>query len=75
MQQSPKTSEPSMEEILASIRKIIAEDPADVPPPAQAHQVPAPQAPASHSLAPASTNTALPRADAAAARRLPEGAA
>lgn len=31
---SPKGSEPSMEEILASIRKIVADDPARTPPPA-----------------------------------------
>ena len=56
MQRSPKATEPSMEEILASIRKIIAEDPAGAAPahPAQ------PMVPGAPPAAPHPPKSALP---------------
>ncbi len=57
MQRSPKATEPSMEEILASIRKIIAEDPSGT---AAAH--PAPPAVPGAPPAPAHPSKAVPPA-------------
>ena len=51
MTQPAKVTEPSMEEILASIRRIIADDEAKPPPAEAAKPAPAPAAPASPSEA------------------------
>jgi cell pole-organizing protein PopZ len=66
MQRSPKATEPSMEEILASIRKIIAEDPTGAAPPQPAPSR-MPAAP------PVSARPGQPLLPASAQRPLPEG--
>jgi uncharacterized protein len=62
-----RAHEPSMEEILASIRNIIADDPAKAPPPGAPQQAPTPTPQIVYSK-----NAAAPHGDAAGLSQLPD---